>query len=339
MRDWAITAARAGYLSIAVTHVENSPAEQLQMCQAIGYPVVSNPFAVAAAVQDLAAQMASGGTIDLAAIAGDLPEVFAGGLPVEPDEGSLADVVMARLLAALNGCRTVNNTGLWDRPRDMQAVMDALGSIPGIGHRVDLHRIAVGGHSNGSNSALQAAGLVRTLPNGVPVPPPAGDVRPVAAIGLSPMGPNEFGLFDTSTFDDTIDPKAHSWEGLDVPVLTATGDGDESCRPHRYVCGGGDTGATRRIPFQRMPPGGGKYLLYIGDHRAQTIVSSHVLFGEAGKCPDGSAAACAETRHWIESVVLAFLDGRVRDLPRARAWLESDRIERASHGIAQLYRK
>jgi acetyl esterase/lipase len=337
MTAWAMTGARAGYLSIAVTHVANTPLEQLQMCQAIGYPIPQNPAAIATAVQDLANQMAGSGTVDVSAIVAQFPEIFASVVP-DPAEGSAARVVLDRLLDYVDGCRSINNLGLWDRPRDIQAVMDALVSIPELQGRIDPDRIAVAGHSNGSNSALQAAGLVRTLPNGVPVPVPSGVIRPIAAIGLSPMGPNEFGLFDTSTFNEVIDPKAHSWDGLDLPVLTATGDGDESCNPHRYVCGGGDTGSTRRIPFERMPPRH-KYLLYIADRRAPTIVSMHTMFGEADQCLPGADAACAETRQWVESTVVAFLDAYVRERASARAWLMTDRVERASHGIAELSRK
>jgi hypothetical protein len=337
MNTWSIATARAGYAVVAVTHVGNSTLEGLQMCEAIGYPLPANAWAIAAAIQDLAAQMAAGGTIDVSDVVTQHPDIFGGDLP-DVAEGDTAEGVMALLLERLNGCRTINNAGLWDRPRDVQAVLDALGSIPALQGLIDLQRVVVGGHSNGSNSALQNAGLVRTLPNGVPVPPPAGAIRPMAAIGLSPMGPNEFGLFDTSSLDDAIAPPAHSWAGLDLPVFTATGDGDESCKPHRYVCGGGDSGGSRRIPFFRMPAGD-KYLLYIGDAQAPPVVTMHTLFGEANKCLPGAQALCDERRRWIESAVFAFLDAYVKGSGKARGWLTSKRIERASNGIAELFRK
>jgi prepilin-type processing-associated H-X9-DG protein len=121
-------------------------------------------------------------------------------------------------------------------------------------------------------------------------------------------------------------------------VLTATGDGDDSCEPLPMpgICVG-DTPFGRRIGFQRMPASGNKYHLYIHDADA-----FHMLFQlNAAKCPQMNvdAAKCSEIVRWLSSAGLAFLDGHVRQLPAAMQWLQSNRIEQASGGVAEWQRK
>jgi hypothetical protein len=164
----------------------------------------------------------------------------------------------------------------------------------------------------------------------------------VAAVALSPMGVNGFGLFDTDvSWPGDADAREHSWVGLSqIPVLSVTGDGDNSCEPGRFVCGGGDSGGERDTAFVRMPPGD-KYLMYVGDRNTPAIVSSHKRFGslEGAPCPGGRGPQCATTTRWIESTVIAFLDAYVRDLPAARTWLQSNNLVQASRGVATLQRK
>ena len=122
------------------------------------------------------------------------------------------------------------------------------------------------------------------------------------------------------------------------PVLTATGDGDSTCNPgpEPGSCIG-DTPFGRRIGFQRMPADGNKYQLYLHDADA-----FHTLFQlNAAKCAAAGRrpATCDEIVRWLSSAGLAFLDGHVRQLPAALQWLQSDRIEQASGGVAEWQRK
>jgi hypothetical protein len=98
----------------------------------------------------------------------------------------------------------------------------------------------------------------------------------------------------------------------------------------------GDTPFGRRIGFGRMPAGD-KYQLYLHDADA-----FHMLFElnakECGRL-QVDAAKCAEIVRWLSSTALAFLDGHVRRLPAAMQWLQSDRIEQASGGVAEWQRK
>jgi hypothetical protein len=220
----------------------------------------------------------------------------------------------------------------WDRPFDIRAVLDELermaaGEFRGV---IDIDKIAVGGHSAGSGGAQTIAGAKRNFLN-----PPGGlaDPRPIAFLALSPQQPGNSGFFDTR-----FKSPDHSWADVQRPMLTATGDGDDSCEPSDIpgACIG-DTPYGRRIGFQRMPATGDKYQLYIHDADA-----FHMLFElNAKECAEKEVdgAKCAEIVRWLSSTTLAFLDGHVRQLPAALQWLQSQRIERASGGVVEWQRK
>ena len=224
----------------------------------------------------------------------------------------------------------------WDRPHDIRAVLDevqrlAAGEFRG---QIDTAKIAIGGHSAGSGGAQTVAGAKRSFVN-----PPGrlSDPRPIAFLAFSPQQPGISGFFDTR-----FQNPAHSWADIRRPMLTATGDGDDSCDPLPVpvpvpgVCIG-DTPFGRRIGFQRMPANGNKYHLYIHDADA-----FHMLFQlNTSKCgtPGADPAKCNEIVRWLSSAALAFLDGHVKQLPAALQWLQSKNIEQASGGVAEWQRK
>jgi hypothetical protein len=220
----------------------------------------------------------------------------------------------------------------WDRPHDIKAVLDELerlatGEFSG---QIDLTRVAVGGHSAGSGGALTVAGARRIF---VGEPQQFADRRPVAFLAFSPQQPGSEGFFDTRFEQDR-----HSWTDVRRPVLVATGDGDSTCNPgpEPGSCIG-DTPYGRRIGFERMAADGNKYQLYLHDANA-----FHTLFElNAAKCPQLGVdpARCDEAVRWLSSAGLAFLDGHVRQLPAALQWLQSERVEAASGGVAEWQRK
>lgn len=179
--------------------------------------------------------------------------------------------------------------------------------------------------------------------NGVRVdaPFPVGHPRrPIAAVALSPMGVNTTGLYDTAPGEDD-NAKDHSWAGLvDIPVITLTGDGDNHCKPSRFVCSESDSGSRRMTPFARMPAGGKsltKYLMYIDDRKTDAIVSSHEMFGDfTSPVCAGNVAQCELTRTLIKSTVIAFLDAHVLNVRSAKNWLQTNKIAKASKGIANV---
>jgi hypothetical protein len=220
----------------------------------------------------------------------------------------------------------------WDRPHDDRAVLDELEHLAGgeFIAQVDLARVAVGGHSAGSGGLLTLAGARRIF---VDDPIALVDERPVAFLAFSPQQPGSEGFFDTR-----FGKPRHSWTDVRRPVLVATGDGDSTCDPgpEPGSCVG-DTPYGRRIAFHRFSADGNKYLLYLHDADA-----FHTLFQlNADKCslPEVDAARCGEMIRWLSSAALAFLDGHVRGLPAALEWLQSNRIESASGGIAEWQRK
>jgi hypothetical protein len=236
------------------------------------------------------------------------------------------------------GCRLFRHLD-WDRPHDIRAVLDQLGRMASseLRGRIDMAKIAVGGHSAGSGAAQTLAGATRDFvqePGRFSDPDPDPDPRPIAFLALSPQQPGGAGFFDTQ-----FKRSGHSWADVQRPMFTATGDGDDTCEPTDMpgTCLG-DTPFGRRIGFQRMPAGGNnKYQLYLHDADA-----FHMLFElNAAACPhkNVNAAKCAEIVRWLSSAALAFLDGHVRQWPAALLWLQSNRIELASGGVAEWQRK
>jgi hypothetical protein len=228
-------------------------------------------------------------------------------------------------------CRLFSHLN-WDRPHDIRAVLDELERMAAGEFRgqIDTAQVAVGGHSAGSAGAQTVAGARRDF--GRP-PGHLSDPRPIAFLAFSPHQPGISGFFDTH-----FQRPGHSWTDVQRPMLTATGDGDDGCEPTAApgACIG-DTPFGRRIGFQRMPATGNKYHLYLHDADA-----FHMLFElNAKECPQKQVdtAKCAEIVRWLSSAGLAFLDGHVRQSPAALQWLQSNRIEQASGGVAEWQRK
>lgn len=168
LEEWSKATASAGYLSVSLLHVANSLTDQLKLCEAIGYPTVSNPTAVANAISAIANALAGGSPVDIQTIISQFPDI----LSVLEDQTQLDDdlenQVISLLTESLNACRLTNST--WDRPNDIQAVIDLLHDTNNpFASQIDTKRIAVAGHSNGTNTVLGSVGLSRTLPNGTRV--------------------------------------------------------------------------------------------------------------------------------------------------------------------------
>lgn len=248
------------------------------------------------------------------------------------DDGSRGQLCQSIGIADIETCKIFKYLN-WDRPHDIRAVLDELVLMNASGEfagQIDIDRVAVGGHSAGSGGAQTIAGAKRIF---VGAPVQISDPRPVAFLAFSPQQPGGEGFFDTR-----FQKQRHSWTDVHRPVLTATGDGDSTCNPgpEPGSCIG-DTPFGRRIGFQRMPADGNKYQLYVHDADA-----FHTLFELNGaKCVQllGDPVKCGEMVRWLSSAGLAFLDGHVQQSPAALQWLQSNRIENASGGVAEWLRK
>jgi dienelactone hydrolase len=233
--------------------------------------------------------------------------------------GTIGDAATCEVFKYLN----------WDRPHDLRAVVDEVERMATVGDfagQIDITRIAVGGHSAGAGGALTVAGARRGF-GGAPLN--IADRRPVAFLAFSPQQPGNEGFFDT----DFGQPE-HSWIDLDRPVLVGTGDGDRTCQP------GPEPGSCigempygRRIAFERLPAVGNKAMVYVHD-----VDAFHTLFAlESSRCQTLGVdpAKCTEMIRWVTAAALAFLDGQLRRIPGALQWLASDRLQRASNGVAE----
>jgi predicted dienelactone hydrolase len=208
----------------------------------------------------------------------------------------------------------LKNPALWEsRPRDISFLLDSLGElqrrIPGLVEKVDNDRIGVAGHSMGSYTAEAVAGALVDLPGRAAAT--FTDSRAKAILCLSPQGPGQFGL------------TAHSFDKISVPLMGITGSLDN--------LGTVATRAWHKAPFERSQPSD-KYELFIEGANHMSFISAETVV----KARSSQAAAILG---YTNSASLAFWDAYLKEDPAARQFLESDAIERSTHGAAKLSRR
>ncbi|NWG45222.1 MAG: hypothetical protein HXY25_01575 [Alphaproteobacteria bacterium] len=205
------------------------------------------------------------------------------------------------------------------RPEDLSAIVDVINAlgVPGLDGRIDLERIAVGGHSYGADTAMMAAGLV--LDDGKGLTVDRTDPRFKAVISLSGQGLGE---------GRTVEGFAN----VAIPMMLLTGSRD----PAR-----GDRPHTWRLDAFNYSSPPHKYLVFIEgvDHGFGMTVMPDPEFpqppdsGVRRWLPDAVHAAATK------SATTAFLDAFVNGDTAALEFLTSDRMETATDGIARITRK
>ncbi len=208
------------------------------------------------------------------------------------------------------GCATFKFLS-YDRPRDIAVVIDHVGLLakqPQFVGKLDVARLAVGGHSAGAGGALVVAGAAREI-NGVSMV--TADPRPVAFLAFSPQAPGSDGM------------TAAGYAQVSRPTLIGTGRGDDD--PPE------DPADGRASVFDLVQPGN-KARIFIEDPAA-----IHLVFAlEIANCTANvTLAHCEEMRDWVKSAGLAFLDANVRGLRAAQAWIASTHLATASGGVAE----
>ena len=203
---------------------------------------------------------------------------------------------------------------LWEsRPLDISSVLDALpllgNRVPGLLERIDADRIGVGGHSMGSYTTEAIAGALVDLP-GRPARNFA-DPRVKAVLCLSPQGPGQFGLND------------HSFDRISLPYMGMTGSLDS--------LGSVASPAWHKTPFERSQPGDKYHLFMEGANHMSFITPSALLPGRSGQ---GGAVF-----DYTNSASLAFWDAYLKGDARAKQYLQSDALEKSSHGAVKLSRR
>lgn len=208
----------------------------------------------------------------------------------------------------------LKNPALWEsRPQDISILLNALPDlqkrVAGLGEKLDLGRIGIGGHSMGSYTAEAVGGALVDLPGH-----PAtnfSDPRAKAILCLSPQGPNQFGL------------TARSFDKITLPFMGITGSLDS---PGPVASPG-----WHKIPFERSQPDD-KYELFITGANHMSFITAETLL------PARSSQAAA-ILGYTNSASLAFWDAYLKDDPAAKQFLQSDAMERSSHGNAKLSRR
>ena len=203
---------------------------------------------------------------------------------------------------------------LWEsRPLDISYVLDALPAVgnrvPGLLGKIDAGRVGVGGHSMGSYTTETIAGALVDLP-GQPGRNFA-DPRVKAALCLSPQGPGQFGLNE------------HSFDKISLPYMGMTGSLDS--------LGPVASPAWHKTPFERSQPGD-KYHLFIEGANHMSFIRPRTLL-------PGRAEQGGNIFEYTNSASLAFWDAYLKGDARAKQYLQSDALEKSSHGAVKLSRR
>jgi predicted dienelactone hydrolase len=208
----------------------------------------------------------------------------------------------------------LKNPALWEsRPRDISFLLDSLAAlqkrVAGLSGKIDTGRIGVAGHSMGSYTAEAIAGALVDLPDH----PGQNffDPRAKAILCLSPQGPGQFGL------------SAHSFDTISLPFMGITGSLD-NLGPLASV-------AWHKVPFEHSQAGD-KYEVFIQG-------ASHMSFITAETANSARSSQAAAILGYTNSAALAFWDAYLKDDPAAKQFLQSDALERSSHGAAKLSRR
>ncbi len=142
------------------------------------------------------------------------------------------------------------------RPRDVSFLIDSLAQLEALvgpsGTHLDGSRLAVAGHSFGAYTVMALAGAKVDMPEGTDRV--FADTRLRAFVALSPQGPGQVGLDESS------------WSNITAPVMTMTGTYDAS----EF---GDEPASWRLIPMTRMPAGD-KFALWLYGAYHSTFASS-----------------------------------------------------------------
>lgn len=208
----------------------------------------------------------------------------------------------------------LKNPALWEsRPRDISFILDSLAGlqkrVAGLNGKIDTAHIGVAGHSMGAYTAESVAGASVDLPEH-----PGqkfSDPRAKAILCLSPQGPGQFGL------------TTHSFANVSLPFMGVTGSLDN--------LGSLASAAWHKTPFERSQPGD-KYEVFIRG-------ANHMSFITAETANSARSSEAAAILGYTNSASLAFWDAYLKDDPAAKKFLQSDALERSSHGAAKLSRR
>jgi len=246
-----------------------------------------------------------------------------GYLTVSPAFNARNEQDQAALCAYLGSTEDpcVNSTS-WDRPYDIKAILNLLNTQNQSGPfqgRIDMNRIAVGGHSAGSSGTLAVAGATKLISGKKYGATHFSDPRPRAFIALSPSAPGFSYMFERS-----FNNSETSWDAIQRPVLMVSGAGDGHEQSPR----------GRRIGFGFLPPGD-KYRLFVND-----TSFGHGDYGDdLNACASVPERRCEAFQSVLHSVVRAFLDAYIDRKPQAMTYLQNGFIGEIGNGVLEWLKK
>jgi predicted dienelactone hydrolase len=196
-----------------------------------------------------------------------------------------------------------------ERVEDGKFVLDSLGEIqrlaPHLAGKIDETRIGASAHSLGAYITMLLGGTTVDW-EGEPERQSLRDERIDAVVLLSPQGALQQGL------------TRHSWDDFVIPEMVVTGTRDR-----------GATGG--KLDWKLHP-----YTFAASEHKYALILEEahHGLGGF-----QSLSNRFPETEWQIDAIkmaTIAFWDAHLKELPEARVFLESDRIEALSRQRASL---
>jgi predicted dienelactone hydrolase len=205
--------------------------------------------------------------------------------------------------------KRVTDPKAWaDRARDVSFLIDSLPAlekkVPGLKGKLDTARVGVAGHSFGAFTSMLVGGATVDASDAARGKNFA-DARVKAIMPISAQGTSHMGL--------TRD----SWKNVKLPMLVMTGSRDRGL--------GGQPPSWREEPFRYSPPGD-KYLLFIEG-------ANHFSF------VGGRFDADAKVTPFVEVAAVAFWDAYLKADKKARAYLQSDKLQTFGHWAVKLSRK
>ncbi|OLE97630.1 MAG: hypothetical protein AUG75_05990 [Cyanobacteria bacterium 13_1_20CM_4_61_6] len=233
------------------------------------------------------------------------------------ENGAIENVAIEKIQLRRGKPRGAATNPVWENyPLDVSFVIDSLAELqndlPQLRRKPDAEHIGVAGQGTGAFAAEVIAGALIDLP-GHPRSNLA-DPRVRAILCVPPQGPGRFGLTERS-FEQLVLP----FLGMAAP--RAGNPAVNSVASHRAPFERSQTGDKYELSVQEIDPG---------------VIRKNVASGTGSEPVSGEFDSLD---NHTGSAALAFWDAYLKHDLVARRYLQSDTLERSSHGAVKLERR
>ncbi len=232
--------------------------------------------------------------------------------PTHAESQSLQDPSMQSFRGSMND-ETVTSSNWGDRVRDLTTIIEELNNLqefyPTLKDRIDIAHVGVSGHAYGAYTAQLVGGATVKLNSNSPAQS-LRDKRVQAVLLLDGQGPDVQGL------------TKESWKDFNIPLMSITGN-DLGLRGR---------GADWKLRPILLSPAGDKY-------GAAIAGANHFSFSGrfAGQMPaNGKVLPSSKAYEGVKVLSLAFWDAYLKHDEKAKKYLHSDTIEKASENMVKL---